>query len=135
MKHSTIAIILLIVFPLFAIGQDFTITASDRNHISLHFELNEFSIDTLRCEDGMMHCISTKGIVVPNEYGLPDLPTFNRFIAIPQGAKAIIDVKTTREELRSDINIIPSRGSQCENDAQRPFFKDPKVPIVSRESS
>ena len=127
MKHSIIATILLIVFPLFAVGQDFTITASDRNHISLHFELNEFSIDTLRCEDGVMHSISTKGIVVPNEYGLPNLPTFNRFIAIPQGAKAIIDVKTTREELRSDINIVPSMGSQCENEALRPFFKDPKI--------
>ena len=127
MKRSTIAIILLIVFPLFAIGQTFTITSSDRGHISLHFELDDFSIDTVSHEGELMHTIAAKGIVMPNDYGQPDLPTFNRFIAIPQGAKAIVEIRTTRDEVLSGINIAPSDGSQCENDAERPFFKDPKV--------
>lgn len=127
MKHVTFTLILLIAFPLFAIGQDFTITASDRNHISLHFELGGFSIDTVRCNGELMHSITTKGIVVPNEYGQPNLPTFNRFIAIPQGAKAIVEVSTTRDERMTDINIVPSVGSQAENDPERPFFKDQKV--------
>ena len=127
MKRSTIAIILLIVFPLFAIGQTFTITSSDRGHISLHFELDDFSIDTVGHESELMHTIAAKGIVMPNDYGLPDLPTFNRFIAIPQGAKTIVEVRTTRDEVLSGINIAPSDGSQCENDSERPFFKDPKV--------
>ena len=74
------------------IGQTFTITSSDRNHISLHFELGEFSIDTIRHEGELMHTIAAKGIVCPNEYGLPDLPTFNRFIAIPQGAEALVEM-------------------------------------------
>lgn len=94
MKRSTIALFLLVAFPLFSVGQTFTITASDNNHISLHFELDDFSIDTIRCEGELMHTITTKGIVVPNDYGLPALPTFNRFIAIPQGAKAIVEVST-----------------------------------------
>ena len=127
MKHSIHAIILLIALPLFSVGQDFTITASDSKHISLHFELGDFNIDTVCHEGELMHTIATKGIVVPNEYGQPDLPTFNRFIAIPQGAKAIVEVKTTRDEHRFDINIAPSVGSRCENDPERPFFKDPKV--------
>ena len=127
MKRSNITIILLMVFPLFAIGQTFTITSSDRGHISLHFELNDFSIDTVSHEGELMHTIAAKGIVMPNDYGRPDLPTFNRFIAIPQGAKAIVEVRTTRDETRSGFNIAPSDGSQCENDSERPFFKDPIV--------
>ncbi|MBO7617725.1 MAG: T9SS type A sorting domain-containing protein [Bacteroidales bacterium] len=127
MKHASFVLILLIAFPLFAIGQDFTITASDSNHISLHFELGDFSIDTIRHEGELMHTIAAKGIVMPNDYGQPDLPTFNRFVAIPQGAKAVVEVKTRRDEVLSNINIAPSDGSQCENDAERPFFKDPKV--------
>ena len=127
MKHITFTLILLIAFPLFVIGQDFTITASDRNHISLHFELGDFSIDTVRCNGELMHSITTKGIVAPNEYGQPALPTFNRFIAIPQGARAIVEVSTTRDERMNDINIVPSVGSQAENDPERPFFKDQKV--------
>ena len=127
MKRSTFTVILLIILPLFAIGQTFTITSSDRGHISLHFELNDFSIDTINQEGELMHTITTKGIVMPNDYGQPDLPTFNRFIAVPQGATAIVEVRTTRDEVLPGINLAPSDGSQAENDAQRPFFKDPKV--------
>ena len=127
MKHVTLALILLIGFPLFAIGQDFTITAADSNRISLHFELGDYSIDTIRCEGELMHTIATKGIALPNDYGQPALPTFNRFVAIPQGAKAIVEVRTTRDEFLPDITIVPSVGSQAENDPERPFFKDPKV--------
>lgn len=127
MKRSTIALFLLMAFPLFSVGQTFTITASDNNHISLHFELDDFSIDTIRCEGELMHTITTKGIVVPNDYGLPALPTFNRFIAIPQGAKAIVEVSTNRDEHMEGINIAPSIGSQGENEPERPFYKEPKV--------
>ena len=127
MKRSVFAIILLMVFPLFTIGQTFTITSSDRSHISLHFELEDFNIDTVSHDGELMHTIATKGIVMPNDYGSPDLPTFNHFIAIPQGAEAIVEVRTTRNEVLAGINIAPSDGSQCENDAERTFFKDPKV--------
>ena len=127
MKRSTFTLFLLMVLPLFAIGQNFTITSSDRNHISLHFELGDFSIDSVVHEGEIMHTIAARGIVMPNDYGQPDLPTFNHFIAIPQDAKAIVEVRTTRDEVLSGINIAPSDGSQCENDPELPFFKDPKI--------
>lgn len=127
MKRSVFTLLLLMVFPLFAIGQTFTITASDQSHISLRFDLGEFSIDTVRHDGELMHSITAKGIVVPNDYGLPELPTFNRFIAIPQGATAVVEVSTTRDDRISGINIEPSVGSQAENDPDRPFFKDSKV--------
>ena len=115
-----------------SIGQDFTILESDSHHLSLHFELSDFSIDTVRHEGELMHTITAKSIVLPNDYGLPELPTFNRFIAIPQGARAIVEVRTTRDEILPDINIVPSVGSQCENEAERPFFKDPEVYACNR---
>ena len=127
MKRFTFALFLLTALPLFAIGQTFTVTSADRGHLSIHFELGDYSIDTV-CHDGeLMHTIATKGIVVPNEYGQPDLPTFNRFVAIPQNARATVEVRTNRDEILSGINIAPSEGSRCENDPERPFFKDPKV--------
>ena len=122
---------LAIALPQFAICQTLTITSSDQNHLSIHFDLGDFSIDTIRCEGELMHNITTKGIIVPNEYGMPNLPTFNRFIAIPQGARAVVEVRTTRNECRTGINIVPSIGSQAENEAERPFFKDPKVYAVN----
>ncbi len=131
MKHKILPLILLFALPHVSYGQAFTITSSDRNHISLHFELSDFRIDTVRCEGELMHTITAKGIVMPNDYGQPDLPTFNSFIAIPQGATAVVEVSTRRDEHRTGINIAPSVGSQAENDAERPFFKDPKVYAVN----
>ena len=95
MKHRLFPIILLFALPQLSFGQDFTILESDSRHISLRFELTDFSIDTVRCEGELMHTIATKGIVAPNDYGQPDLPTFNRFIAIPQGARAVVEVRTS----------------------------------------
>ena len=125
MKRSIFPFILLMALPLLSIGQTFTITASDRNHISLHFGLDDFSIDTVRIEGELMHSIATRGIVAPNEYGQPDVPTFSRFVAIPQGARAIVDVRTSRDESIYGINLRPAVGGQCENDASLPFYKDP----------
>lgn len=130
MKHVTFALILLIAFPLFAIGQDFTILESDNHHISFRFELSDFSIDTVHRNGELMHTITTKSIVGPNEYGQPDLPTFNRFIALPQGATAVVEVRTTRSQHIANVNIVPSIGSQSENDAERPFFKDQRTYAV-----
>ena len=127
MKHRLFTLILLFALPLISFGQDFTILESDSHHISLRFELNDFSIDTVRCEGELMHNITTTGIITPNEYGLPNLPTFNRFIAIPQGAKAVVEVKTTRNERMTGINIAPSQGSQAENDPVPPLKKDKKT--------
>jgi len=127
MKHRLLPIILLFALPLISFGQDFTILESDSHHISLRFELGDFSIDTIRCEGELMHTITTTGIVAPNEYGLPNLPTFNRFIAIPQGAKAVVEVRRTRNERMTGINIAPSQGSQAENDPVPALKKDTKT--------
>ena len=126
MKHRLLPLILLFVLPMISYGQDFTIIETDSHHIRLRFEFNEFSFDTVRCNGELMQTIATRGIVAPNEYGMPDLPTFNRFIAIPQGAKATVEVRTTRSERMTSVNIAPSLGAQCENETDRPYHKDAK---------
>lgn len=127
MKHRLLPLILLFVLPLLSFGQDFTIMESDNHHVSLRFELSDYTLDTVRCNGELMHTIATKGIVAPNEYGSPDLPTFNRFIAIPQGAKAVLEVRETRAEHMEQINIAPAIGCLGEYDEEPPFYKNPKM--------
>lgn len=122
------ALSFLLTAPLAIYGQEhFSIVESDKNHVRLHFELGDFSIDTLRCDGELMHSVTVKGIVAPNEYGDPDLPTFNRFIAIPQGATAVVEVSTMRDECRTGINIAPSMGSRCENEADPPLWRNSSI--------
>ena len=122
MKHYALALLLLMASPLLSIGQTFTITASDSQHISIRFELGDFAIDSVVHEGELMHTIAAKGIVTPNEYGQPSLPTFSRFVAIPQGAKATVAVKTTRNETLSGINIAPSSLNLSHFAALMPFI-------------
>ena len=126
MKRSICSLFLLMALPLFSIGQTFTITESDSSHLCLHFELDAFSIDTVSIEGELMHRIATRGIVAPNEYGQPDVPSFSCFVAIPQGATPIVEVRTNRNECLTGINLRPSVGSQCENDPSLPFYKNPE---------
>ncbi|MBR4392065.1 MAG: T9SS type A sorting domain-containing protein [Bacteroidales bacterium] len=135
MKKALFLFILIITSSLSqaCFGQDhFTILESDNNHVSLHFDLGDFSIDTILYNGEIMHTVTTKGIMVPNEFGQPDLPTFNRFVAIPQGANAVVEVKMSRDELMSGVNIAPSIGSQCENEAERVLCKDSLIYSTNR---
>ena len=127
MKHRLLPFVLLFAVPLISFGQDFTVLESDSHHISIRFELNNFTIDTVRYNGELMHTITTKGIVAPNEYGSPDLPTFNRFIAIPQGSKAVVEVRNTRAEHMEQVNIAPAIGSLGEYDEAPPFYKNPTM--------
>lgn len=127
MKHTLLTFALLLALNLFSFGQEFSITASDRQHLSLHFELGDFSLDTISRNGELMHVIRTKAIVAPNDYGQPDLPTFNRFIALPQGARAVVEFSTRGAEHISGINIAPSIGSQCEQQPELPFVKDTRT--------
>lgn len=127
MKRFIFALLLLMALPLLTVGQTFTVTASDRNHIALHFEMDAFSIDTVNVDGELMHRIVTRGVVAPNEHGEPEVPTFSRFVAIPQGARAIVEVRTSRDECLSGINLKPTLGSQCENDPSLPIIKSPEI--------
>lgn len=128
MKKTSLQLLLGILLLSFnAQAQEFSIKESDKEHISIHFELIDFSIDTLQINGETMHSITSKGITVPNDYGMPNLITFCRFIAVPQGAEAVVKINSKGGETIKGINIAPSSGSQCENEAIRPFFKDSKV--------
>lgn len=128
MERRSLILVFAMAMAVLCHGQEqFTILESDQTHMSLRFDLGDFSIDTLRCNGELMHTLSARGIVAPNEYGQPDLPTFNCFVAIPQGATPVVEVKTTRDEVRTGMNIAPSYGSQCENEEDLPLFRDSRI--------
>lgn len=47
-------------------------------------------------------------VLLPNDEGMPNLPGFGRNIAIPQGARARINVKSYRTETIKNIEIAPA---------------------------
>lgn len=128
MKKPTLPLLtILLLFSCHARAQYFEVTASDQKHVTIHFCLRDFAIDTVEIGGEVTHSIRSKGITAPLDYGMPDLVSFGRFVAIPQGAEAIVSANSKGGETIKGVNIAPSLGSQCENEPLRPFYKDPKI--------
>ncbi len=108
--------------------QGFTLTQSTRNGARINYELGQFSLSQVEYRGEEMSEISINAICIPNDAGLPNLPVESRMIAIPQGAKAQINVVRAEKQTFQNVNIAPALRLQAENeDPEMNYEKDMKV--------
>ena len=99
-----------------------------RGNVSLSYTIDEMSLTSFTYNGEEMQSIGIADISLPNAKGLPNVPTFSRAIAIPQGAQAVLHVKNYEQQVISNVNVEPSLGVQAE--AAEPdmnYTKDMKV--------
>ena len=108
--------------------QGFSLTEKTRDGIHINYELGSFSLSQLNYKGEDMSEIAIKGITLPNVAGCPNLPAESRLIAIPQGAKATLDVVRADKEVIKNVNIAPALRIQDENEEpDMDYKKDMKV--------
>lgn len=108
--------------------QGFTLTQSTRNGARVNYELGQFSLSQINYRGEEMSEISINAICIPNDAGLPNLPMESRMIAIPQGAKAQINVVRAEKQTFQNVNIAPALRLQAEDeDPEMNYEKDMKV--------
>ena len=108
--------------------QGFTLTEKNRNGMHISYQLGQFTLDQLNYRGEAMSEISIKGIVIPNKAGCPNLPVESRMIAIPNGAKATLNVVHYDTEVLHNVNIAPALRIQNENEEpDMNYKKDMKV--------
>lgn len=103
-------------------------TEQTRGNVSLEYNVDAMSLTTFTYDGEEMQHISITDISLPNAKGLPNVPSFSRAIAIPQGAQAVLHVKSYEQQVIKDVNVEPSLGIQAE--AEEPntdYTKDMKV--------
>ena len=135
---SSLAIALLALTTGFATAQTFSypvkgekgfsLTEKTRGNVAISYNLGEFSFSSLNYKGEDMSEISISAITLPNSTGCPNLPTESRFIAIPQGAKAKLNVVSFEKEVIRNVNIAPALKIQAE--AEEPdmnYVKDKKT--------
>lgn len=76
--------------------------------LNLNFSVQQFSFEDRDVNGHTMQAISFSESFLPNGEGNPDLPGFSRFIAVPQGAKAILNIVNMRTERFENIEIAPA---------------------------
>ena len=76
--------------------------------VGLNFSIQEFNFVDRDINGIIMKGIEFSESLLQNEEGSPDLPGFGRFIAIPQGATAIVEIVNMRTERFVNVDIAPA---------------------------
>lgn len=89
-------------------NQGMTVKSQSSQTVSFNFSMKEFSFDTRAINGENVQEISLNGIFLPNAEGAPNLPVLSRYIAVPQGATASIEIVRMRTETYHNIEMAPA---------------------------
>lgn len=76
--------------------------------VEVTFSITEFILEDQEINGQIMQTLHLLGVFLPNDAGAPDLPCMGRYIAIPQGASAIVQIVDLRTETFQDIDMAPA---------------------------
>ena len=96
--------------------QGYNLVQSKATYANVVYSVNEFNMDLMQINDENMHVITMPGVMLPNEVGAPNLPGDGKFIAIPQGATAVLEIVSMQTETYQNINVVPSHNIPWDND-------------------
>ncbi len=106
----------------------FSIENQTRSNVEVNFSITKFSLVNSTINGMQMKNISLPGNILPNDEGAPDLPGNGRYIAVPEGAKAVLHVKEYRTETYKNVDIAPAPRIPLDTDkGPLHFEKDQKV--------
>lgn len=133
MKHSVTlkkGIFLVILITLFTniYSQNLSVTNQSKSGLSLELTIDKYDIKEIQSDGDIFHEVALNSITIPADKGKPNLPTVNRFIAIPQGSNPKIVVKSYKKEILKNINIAPSKGIVSEYElTDKHYTKDESI--------
>jgi len=81
---------------------------NDAQGVTIGFSIKEFDISSRSFNGETMQEIGLTGNFLPNAEGAPNLPVISRYVAIPQGSQAAIEIKRQRTETVSNIDMAPA---------------------------
>lgn len=109
-------------------AQKLTITNQSKSALSLELKIDDYDIKEINDGKEILHEVALSSITIPNDKGKPNLPSVNRFIAVPNNAKAKVVVNNYKKEILKNINIAPSRGIVSEYDTTNSdYIKDSDI--------
>ena len=94
----------------------FQIVSQRDNGVEIVYSMGSLSIEEVDIEGETMQILAIPGVFLPNDEGAPNLPGTGRYIALPQGATARLEIVETRSQILRDMNIAPAPPIPREND-------------------
>ena len=81
----------------------FNLQESRDNGVKVIYSINEFSLNDQLINGETLKTVHIPGHFLPNNAGAPDLPGDGRYIAVPQGAKAALNVNMLKKEIFENV--------------------------------
>jgi hypothetical protein len=89
---------------------DHGITLRDQSldGVKINYSLSDVYFPEVDMDGEAYTSVKVPGVFLPNETGAPDLPCHSRFIAIPQGSTASVQIKSMRMETLTNQDVAPA---------------------------
>ncbi len=102
----------------------FNLQAQNRSGVTVNYSVKEFSLAPVQVEGKGMNTVELPGFWLPNDEGAPNLPGGGRYIAIPEGAKAILNIVSMRTERYQNVEIAPAPRIPKDDEPDPPVLKE-----------
>lgn len=86
----------------------FNLLQQDQAGVEINFSVPAMNVTEEIIDGETMQVITIPGAFLPNNAGAPNLPSMGRYIAIPQGAQAQLEIIDSRTEVFHNMNIAPA---------------------------
>ena len=96
-----------IIYPDHLNKQGLQLINNNPSGVDLTYSIKEFSFEDVDINGEAMKNIILSDCFLPNDEGAPNLPGLGRYIALPQGATAQLEVNMLHSERFENVNIAP----------------------------
>jgi len=106
----------------------FNLLSFDGAGVDVTYSLTQYALEDIMIDGQQMQAVYLPGVIIPNNAGAPNLPGYGRFIAIPQGARASVEIVDYRTEVLQGIELAPAAPIPLDTDDSPPVYrKDPTI--------
>ena len=95
--------------------------------VEFTYSLDKLGLEDVTINNERMQSAVLSAMALPNEAGAPNVPSFSRFVAIPQGATARIEVISKETEIIKGVNLAPAPVIPNEREDGLTYFKDQAI--------
>lgn len=88
--------------------EGFEVLRSDQQRFRFNYEIPSLTISNFTENDFSGHIVQLHGIHLPSQAGAPDLPSISRYVAIPQGSTARLQIIDAKQQLIKNVDLLPA---------------------------
>ncbi len=105
-----------------------TIRSQSAAGAEVQYRMTRFGMEPLELQGQTLQTITLPGVFLPNDAGAPDLPGMGRFLALPQGATASVEITHAERRVYTDVDVAPAPVIPKENeDGPLTYARNPAI--------